>query len=717
MNNLDNNQTHLTTQTQAIGLSELFRPVWIRRWKLLFFTFIITVIVALYLSLLRPCYTATATLQIGNNKFPSSQSSDLAFNQLNKDKIKTQYELIKSRLIAEKVISHLNLIENSEFNKNIYKDKIPFLANFYTDNKPSLDFVVDEFLKRLTVMPISETELVNITFRAYTPELAKRIANQIGLTYLQYQEESHSLAKASVSHTLEQHLEELRQKLVISELALLEYRETAGIIDIEGIVNIVTAELTQLTSSALEAEKHKDDLKITSDFIKNNKTNLQALIELSEVSNDVVYMELQQAKDLAKQKEYELAKRYGPRHPKRVALTAELELLDTRITKQINKIITSVEKHYLSAIEKAEANQTRLIKAKNDFLKLNRSHNQFFQLQREVETNKELYHSYLIRLKAADVSGANDKPLYALFIDKAILPKSPSAPNTKLYVAISFILSLAVISIIIMIRELFVDTLNSRRKLENFREASILAVLPKFKLANNMTPHSELEDDQFTESIRTLRTAILFNGEKKPPKVIAVTSSVANEGKSTVALHLARSFSEMEKVLLIEADLRHPTVAKNLNLDVHRPGLSNLLAKTHQINECLVRDKSVKLDILTSGISPANPLAFLSMKRFGVLIKVFSNFYDRIIIETPPVNAVSDAVIISKNVDSVIYVVHGTKTKREQITQGLRLLKQVNAPIEGVVINQSDNIGTENYQNKYYNHAANIIKLPLRKQM
>jgi capsular exopolysaccharide synthesis family protein len=173
----------------------------------------------------------------------------------------------------------------------------------------------------------------------------------------------------------------------------------------------------------------------------------------------------------------------------------------------------------------------------------------------------------------------------------------------------------------------------------------------------------------------------------------------------------------MEKVLLIEADLRHPTVAKNLNLDIHRPGLSNLLAKTHLINECIVRDKNLKLDILTSGISPANPLAFLSMKRFGMLIKVFSNFYDRIIIETPPVNTVSDAVIISKIVDGVIYVVHGSKTKREHISQGLRMLKQVNAPIEGIVINQSENMDKEDYQSKYYNDMANIIKLPVRKQM
>ncbi len=171
----------------------------------------------------------------------------------------------------------------------------------------------------------------------------------------------------------------------------------------------------------------------------------------------------------------------------------------------------------------------------------------------------------------------------------------------------------------------------------------------------------------------------------------------------------------MEKVLLIEADMRHSAVYKDLKLDAHRPSLSNLLAKTHQINECIVRDKNVKLDILTSGITLANPLAFLSMKRFNMLIKVFGSFYDPIIIETPPVNAVCDAVIISRIVDSVLYVVHRGKTKREQITAGLRLLKQINAPVDGVVINHSENIDTDKYQQKYYSNKGNIVKLPLRK--
>jgi capsular exopolysaccharide synthesis family protein len=719
LNNINNENENSSTKNEDVELGEVLRPLWVRRWKITFFTLLITLIAAFYVSLLRPSYTATATLQIGSSQPSNTLSINDAFNESSAsyEQIQTQYELLRSRKFAERVITRLNLTKHEEFTSNKYNDKLSFLSESDTPKvTPSLTGVVGGFRGRLSISAISDTELVKITFRSYFPDLSKQVANQIGETYLQYQDEIHRASKESTSQWLVDQLEELGQKLEASELALQEYREEEGLVDIEGVVGLVASELTELTSTALKAEKYKDDLRVTYEYIQNNKQNFRGLVELNEVSSHSTYIQLRRSQEQVERKVYELAKRYGPMHPKRIGVEAELESLGKRISRQVNEIVVSVEKQYVSAVEKAKATKTRLQTSKQDFLRLSRLKNKFFQLQREVDTNKELYGNYLVRLKEADAMGNYKTNVYVRFIDKAIISRSPVGPNKKLYVIISFVLSFLFISVVVIMRELLMDTLNSRRKLDNFQEAPVLAVLPKFKLTGNQS-HSDVNDNRFTEAVRTLRTALLFNGEKKPPKVIAITSSVPNEGKSTIALHLSRSFSEMEKVLLIEADMRHPTVALNLKLDVHRPGLSNLLAKTHQINECIVRDKNLKLDILTSGISPANPLAFLSMKRFNMLIKVFGNFYDRIIIETPPVNAVSDAVIISKNVDSVIYVVHGSKTKREQITQGLRLLKQVSAPIEGVVINQSENIDTDKYQNKYYNDMANIVKLPIRKQM
>ena len=720
MNKIENERENYNIPNEDIALSEVLRPLWVRRWKITFFTLLLTLIVAFYVSLLKPSYKATAILQIGSNKPSNTLSINDAFNESSAslEQILTQYELLRSRKFAERVITRLNLIEHQEFNSSKYNDKIPFLkTNKNKNSSKSLNDVVQAFQTRLTISPISNTELVKLTFVSYTPKLAKQVANQIGETYLQYQDEIHRASKESTSQWLVDQLEELGKKLESSEQSLQEYREAEGIVDIRGVVGLVGSELTELTSTALKAAKNEDDLKETYQYIQAHQNNIAELVELNEVSSQSTYIQLRRSQEVIDRKVYELAKRYGPKHPTLIAVKAELESVEKRIKVHILDVVMSIEKGYFSSVAKVKSTNKRLALAKQDFLRLSRLNNKFSQLQREVDTNKELYNNYLVRLKEADAMGNYKANFYVRFIDKAITPKMQFAPNKKLIVIVSFVMALVMISIIIIMRELLVDTLNSRRKLDNFHEAPVLAVLPKFRASNDAKKEdSYSSDNRFTEAIRTLRTALLFNGEKKPPKVIAITSSVPNEGKSTVALHLARSFSEMEKVLLIEADMRHPTVAKNLKLDPHRPGLSNLLAKTHQINECIVRDKNIKLDILTSGISPANPLAFLSMKRFNMLIKVFGNFYDRIIIETPPVNAVSDAVIISKLVESVIYIVHGSKTKRDQITQGIRMLKQVNAPIEGIVINHSENIDTNKYQNKYYNDMANIIKLPVRRQ-
>ncbi|WP_206483150.1 polysaccharide biosynthesis tyrosine autokinase [Thalassotalea sp. G2M2-11] len=713
----DKEHLQLAATQEEVVLKEILSPLWSKRWKILAFALLVSLAVGLYASFLMPSYQATAILQIGSNQPSNTLSIKKAFNEsaASWEQVQTQYELLRSRKFAERVVTTLQLTEHPAFSSGKYKEHALFSDND-AEQITSLSFsqAVAILQAGLTITPIVDTELVKISFTAYDAELASEVANQIGQTYLEYQDELHSASKESTSHWLVDQLQELAVKLEVSEQALQAFREQEGIVDVKGIAGLIESELTELTSSALKASKQVDDLKVTYQFIQQHKGEPLLLIELSEITNSPSYIKLRTAQDQLESKVNELSQRYGPKHPKRKSVEAELQSLSTNLARQVAEQVTAIEEAYFVAQAKVEALDERLAKTKAEFLRISRLNNRFSQLQREVETNKELYSSYLVRLKETDAMGNYKSNFYVRFIDKAITPQFPVAPNKSLMVIMGFVLSVALTAFIVVMKELLMDTLNSRRKLDSFHEADILAVLPKFKATRDYQKGT-CTDNRFVEAIRSLRTSLLLSNDKKPPQVIAITSSVPNEGKSTVALQLARSFSEMEKVLLIEADMRHPTIYKSLDLDMHRPGLSNLLAKTHQINECIVRDTNVRLDILTSGITPANPLAFLSMKRFNMLIKVFSNFYDRIIIETPPVNAVSDAAITSRSVDSVLYVVHSTKTKREHITSGLKVLSQVNAPIGGVIVNQSENIDTDNYHNKYYHDKTNIIKLPVRK--
>ncbi|MBL4941771.1 MAG: polysaccharide biosynthesis tyrosine autokinase [Colwellia sp.] len=709
--NKDSNQNG-----DELDLNEIFKPIFQRLWKIILLSLVFTSFAFLYLSLLKPSYQAAATLQIGNSKPSATLSIKDAFNEssISSVQIATQFELLKSRKFAERVIKNLNLLESDEFNRNKYKKDIAFFNNTVETQQVSLNSAISIFQQRLSIVPVTKTELVKITYTAYNPERAKNIVNQVGETYLHYQNDIHRSSQENTATWLVEQLANLELKLQVSEKTLQKFREDEGIVDTKGVVGLVAGELTELTSSLLRTTRAQDDLHVTYQYIIKNQKAPTKLIELKEINNNSSFMKLRSIEDTIERKKHELSRRYGHKHPKKIAIQAELDAVKQRVNSKIIALSQSLIKDYFSIKEKVKATENRLKDAKTNFLRLSRLDNKFSQLQRDVQTNKELYNSYLVRFKEADAMEGYKANLYVRFIDRAVTPKGQIAPRKNMVLVLAFMLSMILLSVIVTTRDFLRDTLDSQQKQNNFAEADIIGVLPQYKVNKKQDDLFD-NDARFIEAISSLRATILFHQVRKVPKIFAVTSSVSGEGKSTVASYLARSFGEMEKVLLIEADLRRPTLAARMNLSVHRPGLSNLLANTHPIEQCIIRDTDYKLDILTSGLTPANPLAFLSMKRFKTLLNSFENYYDRIIIETPPVNVVSDALVISKLVESVLYVVHENKTKREQIRQGLRLLKQVNAPVEGIVVNQSRIKDSDAYKRKYYNNTSNVVKIPTRK--
>jgi capsular exopolysaccharide synthesis family protein len=700
-----------------LGLNEIFKPVFQRLWKIIIISLVFTMFAFLYVSLLKSSYQATATLQIGSTKPSATLSINDAFNESNVSsvQVETQFELLKSRKFAERVIEKLNLLETNEFNSSKYKDSVGFLNDEATAKKLSLEKAITVFQRRLIIRPLAKTELVQITYTSYSAERAKDIVNQVGETYLQYQNDVHLSSQENTSTWLVEQLADLELKLQESEASLQKFREDEDIVDTKGVSGLVAGELTELTSSLLRTTRTQDDLQITYQYILKNQTDPIKLVELHEINSNAAFIRLRGTEDTIERKSHELSRRYGAKHPRIIAIQAELESVKTRIKNKAITLSQSIVEEYFSIKEKVKATEKRLKDAKANFLRLSRLDNKFSQLQREVQTNKELYNSYLIRFKEADAMGSYNANFYVRFIDRAVTPKTPLGSRKKLILILAFMLSIMVFSLIVIIRDFFTDTLNSQHKQDSFADANIIAVLPLFK-ADKKQDGLFGNDERFAEAISSLRASILFHQVRKVPKIFAVTSSIPGEGKSTVASYLARSFGEMEKVLLIEADMRLPTLAEKMNLSVHRPGLSNLLANTHPIDQCIIRDTDYKLDILTSGITPANPLVFLSMKRFKSLLSSFESYYDRIIIETPPITLVSDALVISKLVESVLYVVDENKTKREQIREGLKLLKQVNAQVEGIVVNQSRIKNDDGYRAKYYNNMSNIVKIPTRKR-
>ena len=398
MNNLDSERPNYNLVDDDVSLKEILRPLFVRRWKILFFVLLATFCVAFYVSLLKPLYKATSILQIGNNQSSNTLSINDAFRETDStfEQIQTQYELLRSRKFAERVVTRLNLIEHAEFRGNKYNDKIAYLHEMGRRETATLNQVISTVQSRLKISPISQTELVKITFIAYSPELAKLVANQIGETYLQYQDEIHLASKETTSQWLVDQLEELGKKLERSELSLQKFRETEGIVGIKGVLGLIGGELTELTSAGLQAKKQQDDLAITYRYILKNKGDLQRLIELQEINSRKSYIQMKNIEDSLNRKKSELSKRYGPKHPKLIAIEAELTSSHNKLAEQVNNLVNSLQKDYFTLVDKVKAIDERLEVAKTDFLRLSRLENKFSQLQREVDTNKELYSTYLV---------------------------------------------------------------------------------------------------------------------------------------------------------------------------------------------------------------------------------------------------------------------------------------------------------------------------------
>jgi capsular exopolysaccharide synthesis family protein len=322
--------------------------------------------------------------------------------------------------------------------------------------------------------------------------------------------------------------------------------------------------------------------------------------------------------------------------------------------------------------------------------KISRKEFEVRELQREVEANRTLYDTFMTRLKetsaTSDLETAN-----ARVVDPAVVPNAPIRPMKGLVVALSGILALVGGAGITLLLQILNNTFKSIEEVESKLNLPVLGILPLVKnKQRSQIAHlfSSNEDKSFSESIRTIRTGVVLAGMNDPHRILVVTSSLPGEGKSTVAANLAYAFGQMERVLLVDADLRRPTLAKNFKFPVGTRGLANLIAGTAKLEECI---KSIEgIDMLCAGAVPPNPLELLSSERFAQLIEQLKSHYDRVIIDSPPTQAVSDATILATHADALIYVIKSEATSTVLAKHGVGQLLQSNSPVTGVVLNQVD---------------------------
>lgn len=649
---------------------------------ILAFTVIVSGIAMLGIFLMPPVYQSTATLMI-----ESSESKISSFDTVSPSGgiksiyFATQFEILKSRELAEAVISH---------NRKIYREQLQ------TEKGVDVSQFPRGLFGKFTVNPVKGTQLAKISYESSDPRFAAAVANGLAQAYIENNLESRVQMTQQATAWLAEKADSLREKLIESEQKLQSYRESQEIVDATSRTGktLSSTELEVASLKLAEAKQRRiqaENIAAQVQQLPNRDIETLATIPAVLQNNLVEHLKEQEAE--AEKKLSELLKRYGDKHPKIIAAQSDLDAARQSVADQVLKVVEGINKEaeVARATEKDLDEQLTVLKKKMQMVK--RKEYRLDQLERELVVNRQLYDTFSARLKEAS-DGGEMITANARIIDHAAAPKKPIKPDRILLSATAILFSFVVAVCIAFIREAMNSTIRTRDDVRLKLHQQLLGVLPLLggekSAAEFSLEYSKNLAGPFAESMRTMRTGVVLSGLDNPHKILVVTSSIPGEGKTTVAANLAAAFGQMEKTLLIDADMRRPSIASNFGIKTSDPGLLNLVAETAELDQCIHRVDGLSFAILTAGLLPPNPLELLSSKRFAATLAILEKHYDRIIIDTAPCEVVSDALVLSMLSNAVIYVVKADATSIRIVKSGLSRLREIKAPITGVVLNQVD---------------------------
>ena len=701
--------------SDAPDMLQMWQTIWRRKWSILTLMLIIMMATALGTYAITPTYRASATLLIEKKKtnvvsIEQVYGTEGAGNEY----LETQFALLKSRALAERVVRKLDLTTHSEFDPRQQAEPLIDIGNLLDSIKlaqaipatlpedlleeapaPSeaqiFDAVIRDFMARISIEPVGKSQLVKVQVDMADPELATQAANALANGFIEAQLEASMDMSLMASTWMNNRMGELRTKLKEAEGRLQAFRERENLVDIGGVASVSAAELSATSDRMIDARRQRAEAQSQYRQVESMRSGgWKKLATIPAVLGHPLIQQFKADEARARAKVDELSKRYGSRHPALEAARSDLSAASASLRGQVEQIVAGIERNYQLAVANENSLRASVESNKAQIQKISRKEFEVRELMREVEANRILYETFVTRLKettaTADLESAN-----ARVVDPAVLPSAPIRPMKGLIVGLSGILALVCSVGITLLLQILNNTFKSIEEVENKLNLPVLGILPLIKnRQRSQIAHlfSRDEDKSFSESIRTIRTALVLSGMSGPHRILVVTSSLPGEGKSTVAANLAYAFGQMERVLLIDADLRRPTLAKNFKFPVGTPGLANLIAGTAKIDDCI---KSIEgIDMMCAGAVPPNPLELLSSERFAKLIEQLKSRYDRVIIDSPPIQAVSDATILATHADAQIYVIKSESTPVPLAQKGIGQLLQTNSPVTGVVLNQVD---------------------------
>ncbi len=679
-----------------------------RTWSFLTTVALIFVAVVLYTSQATPIYSATASvvLDVSENNVLDLEA---VVSGLPPDSamVDTQVEVLRSRSLAGEVVDTLGLTALPEFNPSLREPGMltrlrrSFLGGSSSGdgaNDTARDTAIDILLNSVRVSRSGVTYVIAITARSANAARAQAIANTYAEEYLERQVTEKFDETDRVNAWLNDRVASLREDVEAKEQAVAEYRDEAGLLDAEG-ATLVEQQITDVNAQLAAERAALADARAR---LSNVRSRLEAGVSaeaIAEVLNSAVIRELRAQQAAIARREAELDSRYGPRHPEILTVQREREDLDRQIEREIDRIVVSLENEVNVASQRVGSLENSLESLRQDLGASNSALVRLRALEREAEASRALLESFLQRFRQTDEAEGITSP-DARIVTTAPLPLQPSEPNVRQNLVLGALVGLIGGMMVMFALETFDNGLHSGEEVESRVGVPHIASVPILRPGmlrrvsnSDRTPPQFLLDhpfSTFSETFRTIRSALRLAAIGRESTVVASTSAIPGEGKTTLTTCLGRvSAMAGSKTIVVDCDLRRSMLSKGVAKE-SGVGLIEVVSGECALEDAIQRDGQTDLDILPLASATFTPKDLFGTKAFAELLEELRGRYDLVILDTAPALGIADTREVARQADAVIVSAVWRKSAVGALVRVVELLRGAGANVTGVVLNQVD---------------------------
>ena len=656
---------------------------------------------------------------LGLDALPNSVSDSLDYNIT----LETQANVLRSDSLAFQVAQQLGLeqrMASLRADSLFDNDRLRAEHDRPLEKAPLRRCRISRaFQRALKVKTVAGTRMIEVHFLDQDPQLAADVVNTLVGDYLEQYFRTRYQATAQASEWLSKQLADLRSQVEEAQAKVVEYQKQAGILGTDEAHNVVMAKLEELNKQLTAAEANRMLKQAGYEIAKSGDAEVISTVGSSNLlgslagmnSNPLALLQNLRAQQAELKAQYaQAASKYGSAYPKLIQMRSQLQAQESAIQAEIGKVAARARNDFLAAKRAEDMLRASFERQKAEANKLNDSAVRYTIMKREAESSRELYDGLLKKLKEAGVL-AGLRSTNLVVVDPARSSANPARPSYPMNLGLGLGVGLLGGIGLAFAREGLDSTIRTPEQVEAVSGLPAVGIIPELtagsgwrRLAKKPGVDCNIQDSassRLAESYRALRTALLFSNGDAPPKVILVTSALPQEGKTTVSLNSAITLAHQgARVLLIDADLRRPELHSFLGTPA-QPGLSELLSCEAKLPfEAAESPKVPDLFLLPVGRHRPNAAEILGSVRMRRLLDGCRERFDFVVIDSPPVLAVTDAVVLSKSADAVLLVLRSAQTGEQSLLRARDLLRRVNAKIAGVLVNRA-NLHSSDYYDSY----------------